>query len=212
MVAGLDFGGGAGRAEFLQRDAALAFQADIDDGVFVGEPDDAASDDGAVEAGIPAEGLVKKGSEVFAARVLVGREGSRCHAGCVFRCRVRAAGGSGVPRYQCVRIPDAEGHGLPAKPIGGPSCTIARDNGEMAGWRGEVKLRRVTSRGVQPPISEDSVAGAAGVSCVAMFSSGGGEERRSGLTPGGIGMSSVNGGMTFEGILNSVIGVVPSAR
>ena len=51
-VAGLDFRLGAGRAEFLERDAAFGFQADIDDGVFVGEAEDAAGDDGAVEAGV----------------------------------------------------------------------------------------------------------------------------------------------------------------
>ena len=36
-VAGLDLGLGAGRAEFLEGDAALGLQADIDDGEFIGE-------------------------------------------------------------------------------------------------------------------------------------------------------------------------------
>ncbi len=54
-----------GRAEFLERDAAFGLQADIDDGEFVGEAEDAAGDDGAVEAGIPAEGFVEKGGEIL---------------------------------------------------------------------------------------------------------------------------------------------------
>src|SRR5262249_35174316 len=37
-------------AEFLERDAPLGFQADIDDGHFVFDRDDAAGDDAAVEA------------------------------------------------------------------------------------------------------------------------------------------------------------------
>ena len=65
-VAGLDLRLGAGRAEFLEGDAALGLQADIDDGEFVGEPEDPAGDDGAVEAGVPAEGLVEEGGEVLA--------------------------------------------------------------------------------------------------------------------------------------------------
>ena len=64
---GLTSGLAAGRAEFLERDAALGLQADIDDGEFVGEADDAAGDDGAVEAGVPAERLIEKGGEIFAA-------------------------------------------------------------------------------------------------------------------------------------------------
>ena len=58
-VAGLDLRGAAGRwAELLQRDPALRFQADIDDGVVVGEADDAAGDDRAFKAGVAAEALV----------------------------------------------------------------------------------------------------------------------------------------------------------
>jgi hypothetical protein len=53
-VAGLDLGLGAGGAEFLEGNAALGLQADIDDRVFVGEADNAAGDDGAVEAGVSA--------------------------------------------------------------------------------------------------------------------------------------------------------------
>ncbi len=67
-VAGLDVRLGAGRAEFLERDAAFGFQADIDDGEFVGEADDAAGDDGAVEAGVAAEGLIEEGGEILAGR------------------------------------------------------------------------------------------------------------------------------------------------
>ena len=67
-VAGLDLGLGAGGAEFLERDAAFALQADVDDGVFVGEPHDPAGDDGAVEAAVAAEGLVEQGGEIFARR------------------------------------------------------------------------------------------------------------------------------------------------
>ena len=48
-VAGLDLGLAAGRAELLQRDAAFALQANIDDGVIVGQAQHAAGDDGAVE-------------------------------------------------------------------------------------------------------------------------------------------------------------------
>ena len=73
MIAGLDLGLGAGRAEFLEGDAALGFQADIDDGEFVGETDDSAGDDGAVEAGIAAEGLVEEGGEIFAPEMVLHR-------------------------------------------------------------------------------------------------------------------------------------------
>ena len=61
----------AGGAEFLQGDAALALQADIDDGEFVGQADHAAGDDGAVEAGVAAEGLVEKRGEIFSAHMVV---------------------------------------------------------------------------------------------------------------------------------------------
>ncbi len=72
-VAGLDLRLGAGRAEFLEGDAALGLQADIDDGVFVGEADDPAGDDGAVEAGVAAEGFIEEGGEVFAAEMVLPR-------------------------------------------------------------------------------------------------------------------------------------------
>ena len=80
-VAGLDLGLGAGRAELLQRDTALGLQADIDDGVLVGEAEDAAGDDGAVEAGIPAEGFIEECGEVLASEMVLhgGRRG--CGAG-----------------------------------------------------------------------------------------------------------------------------------
>ena len=62
MISGFTPGG----REFLQQDAAFGLQADIDDGEFVGEPDDPSGDDGPVEAGIAAEGFVEKGGEIFA--------------------------------------------------------------------------------------------------------------------------------------------------
>ena len=78
MSPGLTSGFGAGRGEFLEGDAPLALQADIDDGEFVGQADDAAGDDGAGKAGVAAEGLVEKGGEIFALEmVLRGRVGAR---------------------------------------------------------------------------------------------------------------------------------------
>ena len=76
---GLTSGLVAGRAEFLEGDAALAFQADIDDGEFVGQPDDAAGDDRAVEAGVAAECLVEQGGEILAPEMVLvsGRAGER---------------------------------------------------------------------------------------------------------------------------------------
>ena len=71
MIAGLDVRLGAGRAEFLEGDAALGLQADIDDGEFVGEADDAAGDDGAVEAGVFAESFIEEGGEIFAAEMVL---------------------------------------------------------------------------------------------------------------------------------------------
>ena len=74
-IAGLDLGLGARRAEFLEGDAALALQADIDDGEFVGQAEDPAGDDRAVEAGVAAEGLVEEGGEIFALEMIL--HGSR---------------------------------------------------------------------------------------------------------------------------------------
>ena len=65
-VAGLDVRLLSGKAEFLERDAAFGFEADIDDGEFLGQADDPSGDDGAVKAGIPAEGLVEQGGEILA--------------------------------------------------------------------------------------------------------------------------------------------------
>ena len=79
-VAGLHLGLGAGRAEFLQRDAALGLQADIDDGELVGEAEDAAGDDGAVEAGVLAEGFIEEGGEILAFEMVLHR-GRRGGAG-----------------------------------------------------------------------------------------------------------------------------------
>ena len=70
-VAWLDVRLGAGRAEFLERDAAFGFQADVDDGVFVGEALDPAGDDRAIEAGIASQGFIEQGGEVLAAEVVL---------------------------------------------------------------------------------------------------------------------------------------------
>ena len=71
MSPGLTSGLRAGRAEFLEGDAAFGLQADIDDGEFVGQADDAAGDDGAVEAGVPAEGFIEQGGEIFATEMVL---------------------------------------------------------------------------------------------------------------------------------------------
>ena len=65
MSPGLTSGLAPGGAEFLEGDAALGLQADIDDGEFVGEADDPAGDDRPVEAGVAAEGLVEQGPEIL---------------------------------------------------------------------------------------------------------------------------------------------------
>ncbi len=80
-VAGLDLGLGAGRAEFLEGDAALGFQADIDDGEFIGEAEDPAGDDGAFEAGVPAEGLIEEGGETVAFEMVLHGSGRGRGAG-----------------------------------------------------------------------------------------------------------------------------------
>ena len=82
-VAGLDLRPGAGRAEFLQGDAAFGFQADIDNGEFIGETEHPAGDDGAFEAGILAEGLIEEGGEILAFEVVLhgGRRGGRAGDG-----------------------------------------------------------------------------------------------------------------------------------
>ena len=59
-VAGLDVRLGAGGAEFLQGNAALGLQADIDDGEFVGQANDPAGDDGAVETRVRAKRFIKE--------------------------------------------------------------------------------------------------------------------------------------------------------
>ena len=64
-VAGLDFRLLPRRGEFLEGDAPLALQADIDDGEVVIDADDAAGDDGAGEAGVGAEGRVEQCGEIF---------------------------------------------------------------------------------------------------------------------------------------------------
>ena len=89
-VAGLDVRLGAGRAEFLEGDAALGLQADIDDGEFVGQAQHAAGDDGAVEAGICAECFVEERGEILAPKVVLhgfldARGGGCCHEVIMFR-------------------------------------------------------------------------------------------------------------------------------
>ncbi len=104
---GLISGVWPGGREFLERDAALALEADIDDGEFIVDADDAAGNDGPVEAGIGAEGLVEHCSKIFDPRVR--REGcGGCHAFCLSRTaqklwavvlrpkRTRLAGSSGT--------------------------------------------------------------------------------------------------------------------
>ena len=68
---GLTSGLVPGGAEFLEGDAALGLQADIDDGEFVGQADDPAGDDRAVEAGVAAEGFVEEGGEVLATEMVL---------------------------------------------------------------------------------------------------------------------------------------------
>ena len=119
-VAGLDVRLGAGRAEFLERDAAFGLQADIDDGEFIGEADDAAGDDGAVEAGVAAEGFIEQGGEVFAPEMVLdgGRRdgaggGGCCHVvvGSVTDVRVACPGVAVVCALPGVRPAE---HDLPA--------------------------------------------------------------------------------------------------
>jgi hypothetical protein len=66
VVARLDVGLDTRGREFLQEDASFGLQADINDGEFIGEPDDPAGDDGPVKASVPAKGFVEKRSEIFA--------------------------------------------------------------------------------------------------------------------------------------------------
>src|SRR6185312_3990541 len=92
----------AGRAEFLEGDTALRLQADIDDGEFVGEADDAAGDDRAVEAAVTSQGFIEERGKVLAHEMVLGRSrrdgaggGGCCHMEVVFRdgCPRRGPGG-----------------------------------------------------------------------------------------------------------------------
>ena len=65
IVAGLDFGRLPRGTELLQRDTPFALQADIDDGVFVGQADHPAGDDGAFEAAFAGHAFVEEGGEIF---------------------------------------------------------------------------------------------------------------------------------------------------
>ena len=90
VVAGLNLGLLARQGEFLERDAAFAFQADVDDGVLVGEADDAAGDDRTFKSGLAAHRFIKQGGEVFA-HVAVGWAvekccGGGCHVWGMFLC------------------------------------------------------------------------------------------------------------------------------
>jgi hypothetical protein len=60
----------AGQAEFLERDAAFGFQADIDDGEFIGEADHPPGDDRPVEARVQAKGLIEERGEILAMHVV----------------------------------------------------------------------------------------------------------------------------------------------
>ena len=101
MSPGLTSGLAPGGPNSLSGDAAFGLQADIDDGEFVGEADDPAGDDGAVEAGVAAEGFVEEGGEVFAPEMVLRRArasaggGGCCHVvGCVpLRMSGRVPGG-----------------------------------------------------------------------------------------------------------------------
>jgi hypothetical protein len=64
-IADGDLGLLAGGRELLERDAAFALEADIDDDRVIGDPKNAARDDGPVEAGVAAESLVKKGRKIL---------------------------------------------------------------------------------------------------------------------------------------------------
>ena len=94
-IAGLDVRLGAGRAEFLQRDAPFGLQADIDDREFVGQANHATGDDRAVKAGVAAQGFVEERGEIFAHEmVLLGRRGP-CGGGCCHVVDIFRYGGPG---------------------------------------------------------------------------------------------------------------------
>ena len=132
-VARLDVRLGAGRAEFLQGDAAFGFQADIDDGVFVGEAEDPAGDDRTVEAGIAAQGLIEERGEVFAVEMVLRRGlGRRDGAGGGGCCHV-----VGMFRYGCPGAGPEVAVGLRVFPAGmqGGETRLARDRQPRAGLR-----------------------------------------------------------------------------
>ena len=111
-VAGLDFGLHARSGELLERHAAFALEADIDDGELVGEADDLAADDGAGEAGVAAEGLVEEGGEVFAVEMIECFCGGGCHVA------VRVLLGAAGPAVR-VCAPAWGRHGWPGARWGG---------------------------------------------------------------------------------------------
>ena len=65
-VADLDFVAPAGTLEFLERDAPLGLQADVDDREVLLDADDGPLDDGPFRQIAAAEGLFEQGGEVFA--------------------------------------------------------------------------------------------------------------------------------------------------
>jgi hypothetical protein len=73
-VAGLHVRLLAGRAEFLEGHAAFALQANVDDGEFFGEADYPAGNDGPIEAGILAKGLIEEGGEILASEMVIAVE------------------------------------------------------------------------------------------------------------------------------------------
>ena len=65
LVADLEVGLAAGCGEFLERDAALGLEADVDDGEILFDRDDCPLDDRSFHHLIGVEGLIEKSGEIF---------------------------------------------------------------------------------------------------------------------------------------------------
>ena len=65
LVANLEVGLAAGCCEFLERDAALGLEADVDDGEILFDRDDSPLDDRPFHHLVGVEGLCEKGGEIF---------------------------------------------------------------------------------------------------------------------------------------------------
>jgi len=65
FVARLDLGRPSGLGEFLERNAALRFQPDVDEHAVAVDGDHGAFEDGALEAVDGAEGFFEEGGEIF---------------------------------------------------------------------------------------------------------------------------------------------------